>query len=75
MSIRRRNLHDNNKREIVIENGILKIRDLDGNTVFPTMIAHPNPDSDVAATFFALDLYIHSILSVIEYSSLLNIPV
>ncbi|MCK5123382.1 MAG: hypothetical protein KAQ87_04535 [Candidatus Pacebacteria bacterium] len=57
MSIRRRNLHDNNKREIVIENGILKIRDLDGNTVFPTMIAHPNPDSDVAATFFALDLY------------------
>ncbi len=58
MSIARRNLKsDNRRREIVIENGILKIRDSDGNTVFPTMIAHPNPDLDVAATIFMLDLH------------------
>ena len=53
---RRRNLKVDDNKEIVIENGILKIRDSEGNTVFPTMIAHPNPDLDVAATFFVLDL-------------------
>ena len=56
MSIAKRNLNDD-KTEIVIENRILKIRHSSGKIVFPTMVTHPNPDLDVATTFFMLDLY------------------
>ena len=58
MSVERRNLKDD-KREIVIENGALEIKNQDGKTVFPTptIITHPNPDLDVVATFFIFDLY------------------
>jgi hypothetical protein len=57
MPVRIRNLKFDDGREIVIENGALRIKGLNGKTVFPTMVTHQNPDFDVAATFFILDLY------------------
>lgn len=58
MPVKRRDLKsDNDNRGIVIENGALGIKSQSGKVTFPTMIAHPNPDLDVATTFFILDLY------------------